>query len=236
MSSAPRGYPAESHSLRLSTLSLSIFTSMLNLLSSLGYLGIFALMLMESATLPVPSEVVLPFAGYLVSQGQVGFWAVVVVASLGSLAGTLIDYFIGYYLGRSAIVKYGRIIHLSEAHLRTSERWFKQYGGIAVLLARFVPLIRTLVAFPAGIGEMKVIKFVAYSFVGIFVWDAVLIYIGVQAGKNATAIADSMQRYFAPIGLVAIVVAILFVFLRSRGRGKKNVSPDVKEPRKADNP
>ncbi|MHB8566604.1 MAG: DedA family protein [Nitrososphaerales archaeon] len=195
----------------------SLFDSLFNFathtLQSSGYLGIFALMVMESATLPVPSEVILPFAGYLVYTGQFNFWAALAVASIGSLVGTLIDYAIGYYLGRSAILHYGRYIRLNEAHLKTTENWFSKYGNITVLLARFVPLIRTLVAFPAGIAEMSITKFIAYSLVGIVIWDALLIYLGELAGQNSVSIIDSLHNYFTPIEIAMVVVAILVIAL-----------------------
>lgn len=112
-------------------------------------------MVLEGATFPIPSEVVLPFAGYLVFQGQFNYWLVVAVATAGGIAGTLIDYSIGYYLGRAAILRYGRYVWLNENHLKTSEKWFAKYGNVTVLLTKFVPLIRTLIGFPAGISEMN---------------------------------------------------------------------------------
>src|SRR5271155_2998914 len=113
------------------TLSISgtIYNFAINLLQSSGYLGVFVLMAMESATLPVPSEVVLPFAGYyLVYLDHFDFWLVVAVASAGSLVGTLVDYAIGYYLGRAAVLRYGRLIRLNEGHLKIAERWFGRHG------------------------------------------------------------------------------------------------------------
>ena len=201
----------------------TLFTFATNLLKESGYAGVFLLMLMESATLPIPSEVVLPFAGYLVYNGQFDFWIAVVVASIGSLVGTLIDYWIGFYLGRKAIISYGRIIRLNEGHLKTSERWFSKYGNVTVFLARFVPLIRTLVAFPAGIAEMSLPKFIAYSIVGIFIWDALLIYLGELAGQNSNAIIDSLHNVFTPIEIAAVVialVALLFFWTRRRSQQK----------------
>lgn len=184
-----------------------------------GYLGIFALMVMESATLPVPSEVVLPLAGYLVFSGQMDFWVALVVASVGSLVGTMIDYSIGYYLGRPVILRYGKYFRLNEKHLVTSERWFDKYGEIAVLLARFVPLIRTLIAFPAGIAEMKVWKFIVFSAVGIFIWDGVLIYLGVLAGKNSSQIISALSNAFTVTEIVVVIGLIaagVFWFSRRR--------------------
>lgn len=210
----------------LYTLSLSqqILNFVINLVDKSGYAGIFVLMVMESATLPVPSEAVLPLAGFLVFEGHLDFWVAVAIASIGSLLGTLIDYFIGYYLGRAAILRYGRIVRLNEGHLATSERWFARYGNITVLLARFVPLIRTLVAFPAGIAEMKLWKFIAYSSVGIVLWDAILTYVGFFAGQNSSAIIDLLSRIFLPVGIAALVISALVVTIWVRRRRVKDAA------------
>ncbi len=181
-------------------------------------------MVMESATLPIPSEVVLPFAGYLVYQGSMNFWLAVIAASIGSLLGTLIDYFIGLYLGRAVILRYGKYVHLNERNLATTERWFNKFGEITVLFARFVPLIRTLVAFPAGIAEMKIWKFLVFSAVGIFVWDTTLIYLGLLAGQNSSQIISALSRDFTIIEAIVLVVAIVviaFVIQRHRTKTKK---------------
>src|SRR5580704_6771726 len=145
------------------TLSEQIFNLVTSLMEKSGYAGIFVLMVLESATVPIPSELILPFAGYLVFLGQLNFWLAVLVASAGSLVGTMIDYLIGYSLGRAAILRYGKFIRLEERRLETAERWFARHGNVVVLLARFVPVIRTLIAFPAGIAEMKIWKFVLFS-------------------------------------------------------------------------
>jgi membrane protein DedA with SNARE-associated domain len=212
---------------------LSIFDSVvqfaLNILDQAGYLGIFFLMVLESATLPVPSEVVLPLVGYLVFQGQIEFWLAVIVASIGSIVGTLIDFAIGYYLGRPAILRYGKVIRLSEKHLITTEKWFTKYGPIVVLLARFVPLIRTLVAFPAGVAKMNLAKFIAYSFVGIFVWDAVLIYLGDQVGANYSQIVNSLHNYFTPIEIAAVILSAVVIFLVYRRSLRTKGLPEEKK-------
>src|SRR5437879_12231529 len=108
-------------------------------------------MVWESATLRLPSEVVLPLGGYLVSQGRLEFWSTVVVATIGSMVGTMVDFGIGYYLGRPAVVRYGRIVRFSEKRLGTTEKWFAVHGRSVVLLARFVPLLRARIRFRAGI-------------------------------------------------------------------------------------
>lgn len=173
-------------------------------------------MVAESATLPIPSEVVLPLAGYLVYTRQLEFWSTVTVATVGSLVGTMVDFGIGYYLGRPAVLRYGRIVRFSEKRLETTEKWFASHGKSVVLLARFVPLLRTLIAFPAGIVRMDVRRFLAYSAVGILVWDIALVYLGVLAGQNSTAIANTLQGYFLPLGVVAVVIAGILVFRELR--------------------
>ena len=215
----------------ISSISQTIYNFAIELLQKSGYSGVFALMIMNGATLPVPSEVVLTFSGYyLVFQDHFNFWLVVIVAVLGSLIGTLIDYGIGYYLGRAAILRYGRIVRLNENHLQLTEVWFAKYGNISVLLARFIPLLGTLVAFPAGIAEMKIPRFIAYSLVGIFVWDAILTYMGVEAGRNFNTIVNTLQRYFLPIGLLATVITVVVVFLRLKSRKNDGLSENKNRP------
>jgi membrane protein DedA with SNARE-associated domain len=193
-----------------------IFDIVVNLLYQTGYAGVFLLMVMESATLPIPSEVVLPLAGYLVSQHRLEFWSTVAVATVGSLVGTMVDYGIGYYLGRPAVLRYGRIVRFSEKRLETTEKWFATHGRSIVLLARFVPLLRTLIAFPAGIVRMDVKRFLVYSALGILVWDITLVYLGVLAGQNSTAVANTLQAYFLPLGVAAVVIAGILVYRELR--------------------
>ena len=193
-----------------------VFNTIVNLLYQTGYLGVFLLMVMESATLPVPSEVVLPLGGYLVWQGRLEFWSTVAVATVGSLVGTMVDYGIGYYLGRPAVLQYGRIVRFSEKRLETTERWFGSHGKSVVLLARFVPLLRTLIAFPAGLVKMDVKRFLAYSAVGILVWDIALVYLGFLAGQNSTAIANTLEAYFLPLGVAAVIIAGILVYRELR--------------------
>jgi membrane protein DedA with SNARE-associated domain len=190
----------------------TIVNYVINVFGQLGYLGIFLLMIMESATLPVPSELVLPLGGYLVSQGRLEFWSVVAVATIGSMIGTMIDYSIGYYLGRPAVLRYGRIVRFNQERLETTERWFSRHGKSVVLLARFVPLLRTLIAFPAGIVKMGTKQFIAFSAVGIVVWDIALVYVGLVAGQNQGTISNILQAYFLPVGIAAIAVFGILVY------------------------
>jgi membrane protein DedA with SNARE-associated domain len=214
----------------LTSLFATIFAFVTGIITRAGYAGIFGLMILQGATLPVPSEVVLPFVGYLSwSEPAVFyFWTAVFVACVGSLVGNLIDFAIGYYLGRTFILKYGRYVRLNEKHLSTSERWFSRYGSVTVFLARFVPLISTLVAFPAGISKMSLPKFIGFSIVGIFIWDSILVYIGFEAGANYETIARNLNSAFTPIEIVAVVAAAvaILLYVRRRRRAYKN-SPET---------
>jgi membrane protein DedA with SNARE-associated domain len=196
-------------------------------MQSSGYPGLFVLMVLESATLPVPSEIVLPLAGWLVFHGQFNFGVAVVVASVGSLVGTLIDYYIGLYLGRAVVLRYGKYVRLHESSLIRTEKWFAKYGEQIVLLARFVPLVRTVIAFPAGIAEMKLWRFIVFSIIGIVVWDAILIYVGYFFGQNYVQIISSLSSAFTYVEIAAVIViiAVLFVVLRRRPKKKETPTP-----------
>lgn len=205
------------------SLSAQIFNFVVNLISSSGYAGIFALMTAEGATLPIPSEVVLPFAGYLVFEGQLNFWIVVLVATVGSLIGAFIDYYIGFYLGRAAVLRYGGYIRLNEGHLKITEKWFAKYGEVTVLFAKFVPLVRTLVSFPAGAAEMKAWKFALFSAIGSVVWNVILVYVGVLAGQNATKIISTLSGPYTITEIVVVVLIIVGIIIFLRRKPSKQI-------------
>jgi membrane protein DedA with SNARE-associated domain len=207
------------------SLSGQIFNFAVNLIGSSGYAGIFLLMTAEGATLPIPSEVVLPFAGYLVFKGTLNFWIIVFVATIGAIVGGLIDYGIGFYLGRAAILRYGRYVRLNEKHLMTTEVWFSKHGEIAVLFSKFVPLVRTLISFPAGIAEMKVWKFILFTAIGGAIWNAALTYAGFVAGQNSNAIISALSTDFTLVEILVVIGLILaLVFWLTRKQSPKEKS------------
>jgi membrane protein DedA with SNARE-associated domain len=183
--------------------------------SSWSYAGIFSLMLLESSSLPIPSEVVLPFAGYLVSQGQLNLWITVLVSTFAGVTGSLIDYYIGLkgmnLLARRKILN--RLL-FSEAQLKRAEGWFKRYGVLAVFLSRMVPGFRTLVSFPAGAVKMLLPKFIAYTMAGCLVWNAILIYGGVCLSANWREVAG--VSHYIIIGFAAAILIAFIVFLIRR--------------------
>jgi membrane protein DedA with SNARE-associated domain len=183
--------------------------------SSLGYSGIFSLMLLESSSLPIPSEIILPFAGYLISQGQLNFGITIVIATLAGVLGSLIDYHIGLrgmdLIARRRIL--GRRI-FDEAQVKTGEKWFKKYGVLAVFLSRMVPAFRTLISFPAGATKMPLPKFVAFTAVGCLAWNATLTYVGVYLGDNWRVVAGEL--HYVTIGVAAVALMAIVVFLINR--------------------
>jgi membrane protein DedA with SNARE-associated domain len=183
--------------------------------SSWGYPGVFLLMLLEASSLPIPSEVILPFAGFLVSTGKLDVWVTIIVATLAGIAGSLIDYYIGRkgtdLLSRRRILD--RLL-FDKKRLEMAAAWFLKYGAFTVFLSRMIPGFRTLVSFPAGAVKMSLWKFVAYTTGGCLVWNAFLVFTGVYLGTNWRAVA-SISRYLI-IGVVAVTLVVLVVFLIRR--------------------
>ena len=135
-------------------------------ISVLGYSGIVLLMAIESACIPLPSEVIMPFSGYLVSTGQMNLWAVGIAGAVGCVLGSLVAYWVGMYGGRPLIEKYGRYVLVSDHDLDMADRWFLTHGEIIVFVSRLLPAIRTFIAFPAGVARMNLKRFVLYTFAG----------------------------------------------------------------------
>jgi membrane protein DedA with SNARE-associated domain len=184
-------------------------------ISSWGYAGIFSLMLLESSSLPIPSEVILPFAGYLISQGLLNLWITISISTLAGITGSLIDYYIG--LKGMNLIARRKILEkllLNEVRLQMTERWFKKYGVLVVFLSRMIPGFRTLVSFPAGAVKMPLPKFIPYTMAGCLAWNAVLIYIGMYLGANWREVPG--VSHYIIIGLAAVVLVALVVFLIRR--------------------
>jgi len=188
-----------------------------------GYTGIFVLMVLESSSLPIPSEVILPFAGYLISQphSNLNFWLSVFVAAAAALVGSLIDYYIGLK-GIEILTKrriMGRAL-LSADQLKVAGQWFNKYGSAAIFLARLVPGLRTIISFPAGAAKMPIVKFLAYTTVGCVIWNALLIYVGYYLGNNWTQVAG--VSHYILIGVVVAFAGSVVAYLGYKRRRRKN--------------
>lgn len=194
----------------------------LDWISAFGYGGILFLMALESACMPVPSEIVMPFAGYLVYRGDTSmtFWGVVFFGSLGCTVGSIVAYAVGYYAGRPLILRYGKYFLIREKHLVTAEKWFEKYGDKATFIARLLPVIRTVISLPAGIAKMDFKKFVFYSFVGSVPWTLMLAYVGYWLGPNWERIVGVFHGLDVLV-VIAVILVVAYYFLRLRNDGRE---------------
>ncbi len=176
----------------------------INIIGSLGYWGVFIGMTLESACIPLPSEVIMPFAGFAVYQGKMTLLGIGIVGALGNLLGALIAYFVGLKGGRPLLEKYGKYILISQSKLDLADAWFERYGHEAVLISRMLPIIRTFISLPAGITRMDLKKFVVYTFLGSLPWTFALGYIGVQLGPHW----DIIKGYFHILDIIVVIGVI----------------------------
>ena len=184
-------------------------------ISKLGYAGIVLLMAIESACIPLPSEVIMPFSGYLVYTGRFNLWLVGLAGAVGCVVGSMVAYWAGMYGGRPFIEKYGRYILISRHDLDLADRWFARYGEVIVFASRLLPVIRTFIAFPAGVARMNVPRFIVYTFLGSLPWCLGLAYVGQLLGaqwdKNETLKAW-FHRFDFLIGLALLAAAVWWVW------------------------
>jgi len=177
-------------------------------ISMLGYSGIVLLMAIESACIPLPSEIIMPFSGYLVSTGQMNLWLVGIAGAVGCVLGSLVAYWIGSKGGRPLIEKYGRYLLVSRHDLDLADRWFASHGEIIVFVSRLLPAIRTFIAFPAGVARMNVKRFVIYTFAGSLPWCLGLAYIGQKLGEKWNQ-DDTLKTWFHRFDFVIGIVGVL---------------------------
>jgi len=185
-------------------------------ISALGYFGIILLMAIESACIPLPSEIIMPFAGYLVSTGQMNLWLVGIAGAVGCVLGSMVAYWAGMYGGRPLIEKYGRYVLLSRHDLDIADRLFAKYGEAIVFTARLLPAIRTFIAFPAGVARMNIPRFIFYTFAGSLPWCLGLAYVGQLLGEQWNkdeTLKTWFHRFDFLIGF-AIVIAAAWWILR----------------------
>ena len=195
---------------------ISIITSfVVATISFLGYGGVVLLMAIESACIPLPSEIIMPFAGYLVSRGEMNLWGVGIAGAVGCVLGSLVAYWAGMYGGRPFIEKYGRYVLLSRHDLDIADRWFAKYGEAIVFTARLLPAIRTFIAFPAGVARMNLTRFVIYTFAGSLPWCIGLAYVGQKLGEQwdkDPTLKTWFHRFDFVIGIVGLALVSWWVW------------------------
>lgn len=196
-------------------------TFIIAVISNLGYAGVLILMAIESACIPLPSEVIMPFSGYLVYTGRFDLLWVATMGALGCNVGSLLAYEIGYYGGRPLVERYGSYILLSRRELDMADHFFTRWGSATVFFSRLLPVIRTFIALPAGIARMPRLRFHIYTFIGSWPWCLGLAWIGVKLGEKWDSdprVRLWFHRFDAVIGAIIVLGVIWFVWSRWQHR------------------
>ena len=205
-----------------------------NLYGAVGYLGVLFAMTIESAMIPLPSELILPFAGFLVSDttqleplthGAWQFWIVVIVATIGNTVGSLVGYAIGAYGGRPFLRRWGRYLLIREHEIEAAERFFDKYGAATAFFSRLLPVVRTFISFPAGVARMPLPTFILFSSAGAFLWSIALVFAGTQLGAHWEDIRHALQPFDLLMVVLVVAAAVLFVWWRLGRPGWRRPAP-----------
>src|SRR3954451_20835257 len=188
-----------------------------NVVGDLGLAGVFVLMVLESACIPIPSEATMLFAGFNVANGEYSLVAAVAAGVLGNLVGSWIAYGVGYWGRTDVLLKHGRKLHVKPEHVAWADKWFERYGEATVFFARMLPIIRTFISLPAGVARMPFWRFTIFTLLGCIPWVFMLTFIGKQAGDNWTDWKDKLH-YVDYVVLALIVLGAIWLFVRARRR------------------
>ena len=190
----------------------------ISVISTLGYFGVMLLMAVESACIPLPSEVIMPFSGYLVHTGQFNLWLLASMGALGCNIGSLVAYEIGCYGGRPLVERYGSYVLLGKHELEWTDHFFSRFGDVTVLLSRMLPVVRTFIALPAGIARMPRLRFHLYTFIGSFPWCLGLAYLGMKAGEHWDYLGKYFHQFDTLIGAIILIGIVWFVWSHWQNR------------------
>lgn len=187
-------------------------------IARLGYPGIFLLMVMDATMLPVPSELAMPFSGFLASTGRFTLIWVTLIGALGNLAGSVIIYLVGYYGGRPFVIKYGKYFFITEKEIHRAERFFDRWGGFAIIVSRNLPFLRSFISLPAGIAEMNFLRFCLDSFIGSIPWCFAFAYLGFVLGNNWMIIRQYgwISDIIVGIGILAFIGKIIYDYYHDK--------------------
>lgn len=189
-------------------------------IQGLGYFGIMLGLMLEV----IPSEIVLAYGGFLVSQGQINFLGAVIFGTIGGVVAQLFIYWIGRYGGRPVLERYGKYILIQKKHIDHSEEWFRKYGTGVIFTARFVPVVRHAISIPAGISKMPVGKFILLTTLAVIPWSVLFIYLGMVLGDKWKDIDETAAPYVTPILLVALGLMIVYFLIKWMNTRKKKGS------------
>jgi membrane protein DedA with SNARE-associated domain len=210
--------------LHIASITDPIVNVAVDVVDAIGLWGVFILMVLESACIPVPSEATMLFAGFNVSDGQYSLFAAVAVGSIANLVGSWIAYAVGYYGRVDVLEKHGKKLHIKKSHLETADRWFEKYGDWIVLVTRCLPIIRTFISLPAGVARMPFWRFSVLTLIGCIPWVFMLTFIGKEAGDNWETWKDNLH-YVDYAVAAAIVVAAVYFFVKWRRGRKSDAAP-----------
>lgn len=189
----------------------------ISFLSEWGYSALFVTMALENMNVPIPSEIILGFAGFLVSQQIFSFWPTVIVATIAGVVGSLLSYWIGATSGRLFLLKIAEKNSFTNKKLQMADAWFKKYGGLAVFTGRLLPGIRTFISLPAGISHYPLVQFVIYTIIGTIPWTLMLIYIGDLLGENWHELLNyKLELALFSIGVLIIALVLYFIIRQSK--------------------
>ena len=179
----------------------------MGVISTMSYGGVMLLMAIESACIPLPSEIIMPFAGYLVFKGEMTLWGVALAGAIGCVLGSIPAYYVGMLGGRPLAEKYGKYMLISKRDLDMADRWFAKHGEIIIFVGRLLPAVRTFIAFPAGVAKMHLPTFIIYTFVGSLIWCYLLAYAGFKFGAHW----PDLKVYFHQFHYVIVAAGVIFL-------------------------
>ena len=190
----------------------------ISIMNTFGYLGILLLITIENVFPPIPSEVILLFAGFMTIKSELTLVGVIIVSTIGSLLGAIILYLIGRLLNEKRLIKIvngkiGKILHLNKKDILNAIDWFNKEGTKTVLFCRFVPVLRSLISIPAGISKMSILKFLFYTTIGSLIWNMVLSYLGYLAGANWESVLEIFETYSTVIKIILVIIVLVMIFI-----------------------
>jgi len=190
----------------------------IDLINATGYVGIFLAMLVEGVFTPIPSELIMPFAGYVAFTGELNFFLVILIGSIGAVAGSFIAYLLASHLGRPLIDRYGMFFGLDQKKMEYAENWFKRWGVWGILIGHSLPGIRSVISFPAGLSKMDRKRFITFTFIGALIWNSVLVTAGYTLGENWIQFWESTDglEYWI-LGALGAVLVIYYLYRRWKG-------------------
>lgn len=192
-----------------------IIEKVVALISLGGYPSLVFLMALESMVIPLPSEAVMPFAGFLISEGKMTFALVAISSTVGSVIGSVISYYMGKYGGNPFLKRFGKYVFLSEEHLVQTEKFFEKHGKKTVFIGRFIPVVRHLISIPAGIARMKISTFIFYTAIGAGLWNMFLAYVGYVL-KNNWHTLEQYTKFLDILVVILLLGAVVWFFLKRR--------------------